>query len=178
MTSAPEPSAFYTGLVARLYAPLRSADPDPAPYAALVRRCGGPALELGCGDGDPLLALRAEGLDVEGLDSSADMLDRCRARAEAAGLDVVLHHASMETMDLGRTYRAMYLAGATFNLLPDDDRAAAALLRIHAHLEPGATALVPLIVPGDDAGLGVTKVSGTMRVTPIAAERDDEARRH
>ena len=49
---------------------------------------------LGCGDGDPLLALRAEGLDVEGLDSSADMLDRCRVRADAAGLDVVLHHAA------------------------------------------------------------------------------------
>ena len=176
MTTAPEPSAFYTGLVARLYAPLRSTNADPAPYTAFVRHAGGPALELGCGDGEPLLALRAEGLDVEGLDSSADMLDRCRVRADAAGLDVVLHHASMEAMDLGRTYRAIYLAGPTFNLLPDDERVAAALARIHAHLEPGGRALVPLFVPEDDPNLGRTRVSGTMRVTPIAAERDDEAR--
>ena len=31
---------------------------------------GEPALEIGCGDGDPLLDLVAAGLDVEGLDAA------------------------------------------------------------------------------------------------------------
>jgi hypothetical protein len=31
-------------------------------------------LQLGCGDGDPLLALQADGLDVHGLDWLADVL--------------------------------------------------------------------------------------------------------
>ena len=39
-------ASFYTGLVADLYAPLKSVRTDPAPYAALVRRYGEPALEL------------------------------------------------------------------------------------------------------------------------------------
>ena len=48
------PSQFYTGLVAELYASLRSADPDVETCARFVTRNGTPALELGCGDGDPL----------------------------------------------------------------------------------------------------------------------------
>jgi hypothetical protein len=49
----------------------------------------------------------------------------------------------MEDMDLGRRYRSIYLAGATFNLLVDDATAGAALGRIAAHLEPGGVAPVP-----------------------------------
>jgi hypothetical protein len=143
-----EPADFYTGLVADLYAPLRSSGPpDPAPYLRFVRRSGEPALELGCGDGDPLLDLRAHGLDVEGLDSSPDMLERCGANAAARGLVVTLHLSRIERMELRRRYRSIYLAGPTFNLLPDDDTAWRALARIHAHLEPGGTALIPLFVP-------------------------------
>ena len=76
------------------------ARPIPRPYIRFVRRSGEPALELGCGDGDPLLDLRARGLDVEGLDSSPDMLARCRANAAARGLVVTLHESPMESMEL------------------------------------------------------------------------------
>ena len=140
-------SEFYTGLVAKLYGPLRSADPDPEPYAAFIAACGEPALELGCGDGDPMLELRRRGIDVTGVDSSADMLDRCRERAAASGIEVELHHQRMQDLDLGRAFRSIYLAGPTFDLLPDDEAASAALAAIAAHLEPGGSALVPLFVP-------------------------------
>lgn len=172
-----DPADFYTGLVARLYAPLRSEDPDPAPYAAFVRAVGEPALELGCGDGDPLLDLVAAGLDVDGLDISADMLDRARSRAADRGLVVTLHHARMEAMDLGRRYRSMYLAGPTLNLVLDDGLVAAALTGIHDHLEPGGAVLVPLFVPADEGDrVGEVSEAGTMRVTKVAASRDEEAR--
>lgn len=68
------PARFYTGLVAELYSILRSENPDPTPYRRFIAAFGEPALELGCGDGDPMLALRLDGVDVEGLDSSADIL--------------------------------------------------------------------------------------------------------
>lgn len=178
-----DPAAFYTGIVAELYAPLRSATPDPEPYARFVARSGEPALELGCGDGDPLLELRARGLDVEGLDSSAEMLARCRAAASARGLDVVLHHATMQDMDLGRRYRSVYLAGPTFNLLVDDTDAAAALARLARHLAPDGTALVPLFrpdpTPPDRLGSmreHVAPDGSTMRVGAVAEARDDAAR--
>lgn len=179
------PSLFYTGLVAELYAPLRSSGPpDPEPYIRFVARSGQPALELGCGHGEPLLALRARGIDVEGLDSSPDMLARCRAAAAAQGLTVTLHETPIESMELIRRYRSIYLAGATFNLIVDDDTAWRALARIRAHLEPDGSALIPLCIPGplpvEELGAArthVTEDGRTMRFTVLTAERDDATRR-
>jgi hypothetical protein len=178
-----DPAHFYTGLVADLYAPLRSETPDPEPYARFIGASGEPALELACGDGDPILELRRRGLDVEGLDASPDMLERCRAAAAAQGLDVVLHEQTMESMSLPRRYRSIFLAGASFNLLADDDVARRALERIHLHLTDDGSALVPLHIPSPTppAMLGrpreSTRPDGSIiRCTPIAQEHDDARR--
>jgi SAM-dependent methyltransferase len=179
-----DPSLFYTGLVADLYGPLRSVTPDPEPYVRFIAASGEPALELGCGGGDPLLDLRRRGVDVEGLDASADMLERCRRAAARQGVDVVLHHQPMESMELAGRYRSIYLAGPTFNLLPDDDRASRALVQIRKHLEEGGSALIPLFLPPETppAQLGQTREvrdrDGTvLRVTAVAEERDELRRR-
>jgi len=173
---------FYTGLVAELYGPLKSTTQSADPYAAFVSASGGPALELGCGDGEPLLELRRRGFDVEGVDSSADMLARCRRAAADAGLEVTLHHQRMEALALGRRYRSVYLAGPTFNLLPDDGTALLALQAIRSHLADDGLALIPLFVPppsGDRLGRAREAVSadGTvLRVTAVGEERDEDAR--
>ncbi|TKJ20213.1 class I SAM-dependent methyltransferase [Blastococcus sp. CCUG 61487] len=174
---------FYTGLVAELYGPLKGARPDAEYCAALVRRHGEPALELGCGDGEPLLDLRRQGLDVEGVDSSADMLARCRQAAADAGLDVVLHRQRMEALDLPRRYRTVFLAGPTFTLLPDDDTAAAALQAVRRHLADDGTAVVPLDVPRptDPARLGRVREAraadgALLRFSVVAEERDEQRR--
>ena len=178
-----DPKDFYTGLVAELYGALKSVSFDPEPYARFIGISGEPALELGCGDGEPLLELRAGGLDVEGLDSSADMLERCGRAAAERGLDVVLHHQAIESMDLDKQYASIFLAGPTFNLLTTDDGAAAALSRIREHLLPGGSALIPLFIPDPTPAdrLGVPRERYTndgtvMRVTVVAEERDDAAR--
>ncbi len=122
--------AFYTGLVAELYTPLKSTSFDPGQYRELISRHGEPALELGCGDGDPLLDLRAEGLDIDGLDSSPDMINRLQRRAAERGLDVTAWVATMEAMSPPRRYRTIFLARPTCNLLPDDEAMAQALFNI------------------------------------------------
>jgi trans-aconitate methyltransferase len=178
-----DPALFYSDLVAQLYRPLRSQTPDPDPYARFVERSGQPALELGCGDGDPLLDLRARGLDVEGLDSSPDMLTRCRDAARARGLDVVLHQQTMQTMSIARRFASIFIAGPTFNLLPDDDTALQSLAGIRAHLEPDGSALIPLFIPSPTppSQLGQPRVviadDGTeMRVTAVSEHRDEPRR--
>ncbi|MFD4256170.1 class I SAM-dependent methyltransferase [Streptomyces sp. NPDC058534] len=174
---------FYTGIVAESYAPLKSFSPEPEPYAAFVREAGGPALELGCGDGDPLLALRRQGLDVEGVDSSADMLERCRARAAREGVTVTVHHQRMEELDLERRFRAVFLAGPTFNLLPDDATAEAALRRVREHLAEGGTALIPLHVPSPTRAeqIGVVRTAtaadgAELRFSMVSEQREEAVR--
>lgn len=172
---------FYTGLVAELYEPLRGSAPDPRRYAELVRRFGEPALELGCGGGDPLLALRLAGLDVEGVDSSPDILEVCRAKARAAGVEVTLHAQRMEELALGRAYPLIYLAGPTFNLLTDDATAHRALERIRAHLSASGVAWIPLFVPEPLTEIGLTRTAtdengDAISVTFLSQERDEVAR--
>ncbi|NNG40221.1 class I SAM-dependent methyltransferase [Flexivirga sp. ID2601S] len=172
--------AFYTGLVAELYSTLRSTSFPADRYARLIRRYGEPALELGCGDGDPLLALRELGLDLDGIDSSTDMIDRLRTRAAEAGIAVNAWVSTMQDLAPARAYRTVFLAGPTFNLLPDDQSMAATLRSIRGALAPGGTAVIPLFVPEayDDADLGVRVESadGAMAWQVVSATRDEAAR--
>jgi SAM-dependent methyltransferase len=138
---------FYTGLIALAYAPLRGTVAPSEPYERFVRRYGEPALEIGCGHGEPLLDLLANGLDVTGLDSSPDMLALCAADAERRGMAVNLVCQRMELMSLDGKFRSIYFAGPTFQLVTEVDAALEALKRIAAHLEPDGRALVPLFTP-------------------------------
>lgn len=179
------PANFYTGIVADLYGPLRRLAPDPDPYEEFVRQVGGPGLELGCGDGDPLIELCRRGLDVEGVDSSADMVERARGRAAREGVAAVVHHQRMEELDLPRRYGAVFLAGPTFTLLADDAAALAALEGVRAHLVPGGQALVPLFVPEPTPAGQIGRVrtataadGAVLGVSVVAQERDEVARTH
>lgn len=111
------------------------------------------------------------------------MLERCSAAATERGLDVTLHYATFDEMRLDRQYRSIYLAGATFNLLPDDETAQAALGRIATHLLPDGSALIPLFVPQSPADSDIGKVREhvtddgiVMRVTVVDIVRNETAR--
>jgi SAM-dependent methyltransferase len=143
----------YEGLLAEAYdawIPVDAVFPDDAVHEAVVRDGGGPALELGCGTGRPMLRFLAAGLDVEGLDSSADMLAICRRHAAERGLDPVLHHASMAPLDLGGTFATIFCPAGSFSLLDDPEVALEALASYRNHLRPGGALALTMSVPVDD----------------------------
>jgi len=140
-------SEFYTGIVAEVYGVLRGTHFDAGRYRSFIQEHGTPALELGCGDEGPFYDLVAEGVDLDGVDSSVDMVRRGRERLLAQGSNAVVHHQPMEQLALDRTYASIYLAGPTFNLLPDDNTGLLALRAIAAHLQPDGATLVPLWTP-------------------------------
>ena len=72
---------------------------------------------------------------------------KLRQTAAELDLDVTVHHAAIEEMDLATTYRTIFLAGPTFNLIVDDATAVRALERIRRHLDPAGAALVALFLP-------------------------------
>ncbi len=174
-----KPDQFYTGLIAHAYAPLRGSPTTVEPYARFVRKHGTPALELGCGHGEPLLDLIADGFDVDGLDSSADMLELCRAEAVRRGLKVELFCMPMESMKLERRYQSIFLAGPTFQLIIDETLAQRALANIAEHLIADGRALVPLFVPeaSDPRVFGVWREHTEASGDTVAVRMVDESRR-
>ncbi|MGE5602523.1 MAG: class I SAM-dependent methyltransferase, partial [Nitrososphaerales archaeon] len=54
---------------------------------ALAQRAHGPLLELGCGTGRALVPLAQAGFEIDGVDSSPEMLRIARAKVEAAGVE-------------------------------------------------------------------------------------------
>ncbi|MGG5259382.1 class I SAM-dependent methyltransferase [Phycicoccus avicenniae] len=178
-----DPADFYSGIVVDAYAGLKASRFDAEPYIEFVRTHGEPALEVGCGDGEPLLDLCAAGLDADGVDSSLDMVLRCRENAVARGVAPRVVHQRVEDLAIGRRYASIYLAGPTFTLLPDDETAARALRAIRTHLTDDGAALVPLWVPGptptDDLGVtraSVDRAGVELRYTPLTETYDRERR--
>jgi SAM-dependent methyltransferase len=146
----------YAGLVAQAYdvwMPPSGDDPDVEVYRKWIERGAGPALELGCGNGRLLVGYAREGFDVEGVDSSADMLAICAAHGREAGLDLTLHHADWLALDLGRTYATIYNPAGSFALIAGDDDARIALAAWRRHLRPGGQLMIAMSVP--TAGLDV-----------------------
>ena len=105
---------------------------------------GTPVLEVMCGSGRFLLPMLTDGVDIDGIDASADMLDAARRHAAERGLDVHyrLHEQAAEDLSLPRRYGFAFCSTGSFGLLPDVDTAARALRRIHDHLVAGGAALV------------------------------------
>ncbi|WP_193609998.1 class I SAM-dependent methyltransferase [Nocardioides lijunqiniae] len=178
-----EPADFYSGIVVDAYAKLKSSSFEFGPYIDFVRAAGEPALEIGCGDGEPMLDLCAAGLDVDGVDSSADMVRRCRENAVERGISTRVHHQRAESLDLERRYSSIYFAGPTFNLLADDRTATRALHAIARHLTDDGAALIPLWIPDPTpaADLQVSRAAEDgpaveLRYTPLSETYDREAR--
>jgi hypothetical protein len=110
------------------------------------------------------------------------MLDRCRARAAERGVAVRVHHADMQSFELERRYRAIFIAGGSLTLLTTDHDAERTLERIHAHLVPGGSALIPLETLDATRLRGsigqfkhvTTDVGETLRVGMVAVDASDD----
>src|SRR2546421_303690 len=77
---------------------------DRAFYLDIVRKHGEPVLDVGCGTGRILFEFLAKGIDIEGIDSSPEMLAICREKAKQLGITAPVHLQQMQQLDLPRRY--------------------------------------------------------------------------
>ncbi len=144
----------YRGLIAQAWDLLRgdtSGWEDRPFYRDIIQASGQPALDIGCGTGRLLLDYLADGIDIDGVDSSPEMLEICRMKALKLGLHPTLYLQPMESLELPRRYRTIMVPSSSFQLVTDPHDAAEAMRRFWRHLEPGGTLVMPFMIPWDGA---------------------------
>lgn len=114
-------------------------------YQEMIRQYGEPALDVGCATGRLTLSYLKDGIDVDGVDSSPEMLALCRVKAADQGLEPTLYHQRMEELDLPRTYRTIIVSSSSFQLLTDLEASRAAMARFRLQLAPGGALIMPFM---------------------------------
>lgn len=131
----------YRKLHAEWYEYLSDASPDLEQEIDFWTRCvqsaGQPVLELGSGTGKVLIPLMERGFDVTGIDTSGDMMARCRSRCQAKGLTPQLYEQSMLEFTLPRQFRLVILPSGSLGLFTRDEEIRSMFSRVKAHLAPG-----------------------------------------
>jgi len=107
------PQTWHYGLIAKWWAEFNDDfRPHEIPYFQRYVERGQPALDVACGTGRLLLPYLRAGLDVDGCDVSADMVEVCRQKAAGEGLSPTLFVQPMHELDAPRSYRTIFVCGA------------------------------------------------------------------
>lgn len=113
-------------------------------YKERLKSCTGPILEPATGTGRILIPLLEEGLEVDGFDSSKDMLQICSNHCKKRDLKPRLFEAKMETFSQDSKYAAIIIPAGTFLLLHKREDSIKALQNFHKHLANGGRLIVDL----------------------------------
>jgi SAM-dependent methyltransferase len=147
------PDAATAAALARLYDLDLVDDPgDLDLYLALADRADGPVLELAAGTGRLAVPLAEAGHRVTAVDLDPAMLERARARRDAAGLDddrlrlVEADLLGLRLADAGR-YALAFIALNSLMLLGGRSAQREAVATLAAHLVPGGLAVVDVWLP-------------------------------
>lgn len=119
--------------------------PDRFFYRDFIKEYGQPALDIGCGTGRLLLDYMGDGIDIDGVDNSPEMLALCEEKAREQGLKPGLFQQSMEELDLPRRYKVILVPSSSFQLLTEMKLARRAMSRFYEHLEVGGILIMPFM---------------------------------
>ncbi|MEV0897234.1 class I SAM-dependent methyltransferase [Actinoplanes sp. NPDC049802] len=107
-------------------------------YRADADLHGGTVLELGCGTGQKLIPIAADGRSCFGLDSSSDMLAEAQRKADERGVEVEWTQGDMRSFDLGRTFDFVFITANSLLHLHEAEDLVSCFRSVRRHLAPGA----------------------------------------
>ena len=145
-------SQHYKGLIAEWYDEwLKERTDDIDCYSEIFKDFNGRILELACGTGRLLIPIAKSGVAIDGLDSSEDMLNVLRGKAENLGLKgIELHNQVMESFNLATQYEAIFIASGSFQLLTSAEDALSSLQCIHHCLSDTGFFVLDIFVPCEE----------------------------
>ncbi|HHT73354.1 MAG TPA: class I SAM-dependent methyltransferase [Firmicutes bacterium] len=118
-----------------LYDLLNQFDDDIPFYLGLAQAAQGKVLEVGCGSGRVLHRLAEAGIDVVGLDASAEMLRQAAARLGERKAELV--HGDMRSFELPHMFQLIIIPYCTLIYATNDQERRAVFERCFQHLHPG-----------------------------------------
>lgn len=98
-----------------------SLDGDIEYYGKHLKDLKGKILEAGVGTGRMMIPLLKQGLNVEGLDRSKEMLKQCRLNLAEENLQGTLYEGDLTKLDLPTKYEAIIMPTGSFCLLPQKE---------------------------------------------------------
>ena len=139
---------YYDGIIADWYDDwLKDRTDDVNYYTAFFSGFKGRVLELACGTGRILMPIARSGIQIDGLDSSRDMLSKLKMKLEKDKLKrTTLYNQSMTNFSLSEKYAAIFIAGGSFQLNQADE-ASDCLKSIKNHLAENGFFLMDIFVP-------------------------------
>ena len=123
----------------------------------------GSVLDAGCGTGRVAIELARRGVEVVGVDVAADMLATARRRAP----ELSWVEADLASLDLGRTFDAVVLAGNVL-IFVEPGTEAAVLARGAAHLRPGGALVAGFTLRPGGYDLGRLDADATATALALA----------
>jgi SAM-dependent methyltransferase len=123
-------------------------DFDRAFWLEVARGARGAVLDLGCGTGRILIPLLEYGVDADGVDLHAAMLERLRAKAASRGFRPHLVAADMREFTMPRRYARVICAFNAFAHCETTNDQLATLRCCREHLEPGGALVLHISYPG------------------------------
>ena len=113
------PNYEYYGLMVKYWDLLRgdtSTWSDRFFYLDVIKKYGQPVLDIGCGAGRLLIDYLSQGIDIDGVDNSPEMIALCRENAEKKGLKPNLYIQSMTELQLPRKYKTILVPSSSMQL--------------------------------------------------------------
>lgn len=142
------PSYEYYGMLAEFWDLFRgdtSTWEDRFFYLDVVKKYGQPVLDVGCGTGRILLDFMQQGIDIDGIDNSPDMLTRLKQKAEKLNLKPTVYQQEMIELSLPRKYQTILVPSSSFQLLLDEKLPPLVMDRFYEHLLPGGVLAMPFM---------------------------------
>jgi SAM-dependent methyltransferase len=142
------PNYEYYGLMVKYWDLLRG-DPsnweDRLFYLDVIKKYGQPILDVGCGAGRLILDFLSQGMDIDGVDISPEMISLCKQNAERKGLKPNLYIQSMTELQLPRKYKTIVVPSSSMQLLLEPSLPLQAMQRFYEHLDPGGILAIPFM---------------------------------
>jgi len=142
------PNFEYYGMMAQFWDLFRgdtSTWEDRFFYLDVVKKYGQPVLDVGCGTGRILLDFMQQGIDIDGVDNSPDMLGLLQEKAKKLNLNPTVYQQEMTALSLPRKYQTILVPSSSFQLLLDADSPLIAMRHFFEHLLPDGILAMPFM---------------------------------